>query len=55
MESRTMMSTLKVAKSELEHDPDEKLITITLLREDFSQMVQLTEKEMLNNASTITV
>lgn len=50
MKAKTMMSTLKVAKSEIEHDPNEKLITITLLREDFSEMVKLAEKELQNES-----
>lgn len=50
MKSKTMMNTLRVAKSELAHNPNEKLITITLIREDFSEMVKLVEKELQNES-----
>lgn len=43
-----MQQTIRLSKSEIADQPGEKLITITILRKDFSEMVKLMEKRMEN-------
>lgn len=43
-----MQQTIRLSKSEIADQPKEKLITITVIREDFSEMVKLMEKRMEN-------
>lgn len=43
--NHTMQQTINIAKAEIE-DQNHKLITVTLLREDFAHMVNLAEKEL---------
>lgn len=53
VKANTLAYTIKYAKSEMQYEPESPLITITLKRNDFKEIIDIAEKKVNEHGATV--